>query len=41
MNGQVIKTIGDKYLVKNKLGKTYSCRLKEISKLKILEVQTL
>ena len=34
MNGQVIKTIGDKYLVKNKLGKTYSCRLKGNFKIK-------
>ena len=34
MNGQVIKTIGDKYLVKNNLGKTYSCRLKGNFKIK-------
>ena len=34
MNAQVIKTIGDKYLVKNKLGKTYSCRLKGNFKIK-------
>ena len=34
MNCQVIKTIGDKYLVKNKLGITYSCRLKGNFKIK-------
>ena len=34
MNGQVIKTIGDIYLVKNKFGKKYSCRLKGNFKIK-------
>ena len=34
MNSQVIKTIGDKYLVKNNLGEIYSCRLKGNFKLK-------